>query len=122
MNMIADWAVQRLGVAQYEKPFFMAIGFIRPHVPYTAPQKYFDLYPLDSIVMPEVPVRELDDIPLWGKAMAYGTIQGGDHFNVQKIGDGYWREMVRAYLACVSFVDAQAGKVLDALENGPNAR
>ncbi|MDB4749560.1 sulfatase [Rubripirellula sp.] len=119
-EQIADWAVQRLGVA-HQKPFFMAIGFIRPHVPYTAPQKYFDLYPLDSIVMPEVPVRELDDIPLWGKAMAYGTIQGGDHFNVQKIGDGYWREMVRAYLACVSFVDAQAGKVLDALENGPNA-
>lgn len=119
-EQIADWAVQRLSVA-HEKPFFMAIGFIRPHVPYTAPRKYFDLYPLDSIVMPEVPERELDDIPLWGKAMAYGTIQGGDHFNVQKIGDGYWREMVRAYLACVSFVDAQAGKVLDALENGPNA-
>ena len=117
-EQIADWAVQRLSVA-HEKPFFMAIGFIRPHVPYTAPRKYFDLYPLDSIVMPEVPERELDDIPLWGKAMAYGTIQGGDHFNVQKIGDGYWREMVRAYLACVSFVDAQAGKVLDALENGP---
>ncbi len=119
-EQIADWAVERLGV-EYEKPFFMAIGFIRPHVPYTAPRKYFDLYPLESIVMPEVPERELDDIPLWGKAMAYGTIQGGDHFNVQEIGDGYWREMVRAYLACVSFVDAQAGKVLEALENGPNA-
>ena len=58
----------------------------------------------------------MDDIPLLGKVMAYGTIQGGDHQNVLDLGPNYWREMVRAYLACVSFVDAQAGKVLSALE------
>ena len=119
-EQIAAWAVDQLKQT-HDKPFFLAVGFVRPHVPYTAPKEFFDLYPMESIVMPQVPSDELDDIPLWGKAMAYGTIEGGDHYNVQSIGPNYWREMVRAYLACVSFVDAQAGKVLDALENSPHA-
>ncbi len=69
-----------------------------------------------ATALPDVPIDEMDDIPLLGKAMAYGTIQGGDHQNVLSIGPNYWREMVRAYLACVSFADAQAGTVLDALD------
>lgn len=119
-EQIAAWAADQLQ-QQHEKPFFLAVGFIRPHLPYTAPKEFFDLHPLDSVVMPQVPGDEMDDVPLWGKAMAYGTITGGDHFNIQSVGEGYWREMVRAYLACVSFVDAQAGKVLEALDKGPNA-
>ena len=117
---IADWAVDRLR-QKHDKPFFLTVGFIRPHVPYTAPKEFFDLYPLDEVVVPDVPVDEMDDIPLWGKAFAYGTIEGGDHHNVLSVGPGYWREMTRAYLACVSFVDAQAGKVLEALEASPHA-
>lgn len=119
-EQIAAWAVDQLK-REHGKPFFLAVGFIRPHVPYTAPREYFDRYPLESIIMPQVPADEMQDVPLWGKTLAYGTIKGGDHFNVQTVGEGYWRELVRAYLACVSFVDAQAGKVLDALEQGPNA-
>lgn len=119
-EQIADWAVQQLQQNQ-EKPFFLAVGFVRPHVPYTAPKEFFDLHPLDQVIVPPVPEDEMDDIPLWGKAFAYGTIEGGDHASVRGIGPDYWREMVRAYLACVSFVDAQAGKVLDALESGPHA-
>jgi len=117
---IADWAVERLK-QKHDEPFFLTVGFIRPHVPYTAPKEFFDVYPLDEIIVPEVPDDEMDDIPLWGKALAYGTIAGGDHHNVMKVGPNYWREMTRAYLACVSFVDAQAGKVLDALEASPYA-
>ena len=119
-EQIADWAVERLRQSQ-SKPFFLAVGFVRPHVPYTAPKEFFDLYPIDEIVMPDVPADELDDVPLWGKTMAYGTIDGGDHRAVLDVGPNYWREMVRAYLACVSFVDAQAGRVLDALSAGPYA-
>lgn len=119
-EQVAAWAVQRLKQT-HDKPFFLAVGFVRPHVPYTAPKEFFDLYPLEDIVMPKVPADEMDDIPLLGKAMAYGTIQGGDHRNVLDIGPNYWREMVRAYLACVSFADAQAGKVLRALDAGPYA-
>ena len=119
-EQVADWAVERLE-QEHDEPFFLAVGFVRPHVPYTAPKEFFDLYPLDDIVMPEVPADEMDDIPPLGKAMAYGTIEGGDHRNVLDIGPNYWREMVRAYLACVTFVDAQAGKVLRALEESPYA-
>ncbi len=119
-EQIADWAVDRLE-QKHDKPFFLAVGFVRPHVPYTAPKEFFDLYPLDEVSVPEVPADEMDDIPLWGKAFAYGTIEGGDHYNVLSIGPNYWREMTRAYLACVSFVDAQAGKVLRALEDSPYA-
>ncbi|MDB4459054.1 sulfatase-like hydrolase/transferase [bacterium] len=117
---IADWAVERLN-QKHDKPFFLAVGFIRPHVPYTAPKEFFDLYPMKDIIVPQVPEDELDDIPLHGKAMAHGTLKGGDHWNVLSIGPNYWKEMTRAYLACVSFVDAQAGKVLDALEASPYA-
>ena len=119
-EQVADWAVERLS-QRHDRPFFLAVGFVRPHVPYTAPKEFFDLYPLDDIVMPTVPSDEMDDIPLLGKGMAYGTIEGGDHSNVLDVGPNYWREMVRAYLACVTFVDAQAGKVLRALANSPYA-
>jgi len=112
---IAKWAVERLQ-QQHDQPFFLAVGFIRPHVPYTAPKEFFDLHPLKDVIVPQVPTDEMDDIPLHGKAMANGTLKGGDHWNVISIGPDYWKEMTRAYLACVSFVDAQAGKVLDALE------
>ncbi len=119
-EQVAAWAVESLE-RTHDKPFFLAVGFVRPHVPYTAPKEFFDLYPLENIVIPEVPADEMDDIPLLGKAMAYGTIQGGDHRNVLDMGPDYWREMVRAYLACVSFADAQAGKVLNALAASPHA-
>ena len=119
-EQIAAWAADQLKEPQ-DRPFFLAVGFIRPHVPYTAPKEFFDLYPLEQISAANVPQNEMNDIPLWGKAMAYGTIEGGDHANVLSIGPDYWREMIRAYLACVSFVDAQAGKVLQALEKSPHA-
>ncbi|MXY68552.1 MAG: sulfatase [Acidobacteriia bacterium] len=119
-EQVADWAVERLR-QKHDKPFFLAVGFVRPHVPYTAPKEFFEMYPLESVAMPAVPPDEMDDVPLLGKAMALGTLQGGDHRNVLKIGPNYWREMVRAYLACVTFVDAQAGKVLRALADSPYA-
>ena len=119
-ELIAEWAVERLD-EDHEKPFFLAVGFVRPHVPYTAPKEYFDWYSLDEIVMPEVPDDEMSDIPIMGKSIAYGTIKTGDHYAVVNLSDTYWREMVLAYLACVSFVDDQLGKVLLALEDSQYA-
>ncbi|UXP33881.1 sulfatase [Reichenbachiella agarivorans] len=118
-EQIADWAIEKISKKQ-DKPFFMAVGFIRPHVPYTAPQKYFDLYNIDSVHVPVVPDNEFEDIPIMGKAIAYGyTPRGGwgDVSQRQEI----LPELVHAYLACVSFVDDQVGRVLEALENSPNA-
>lgn len=119
-ELIADWAVDQLS-QDHAKPFFLAVGFVRPHVPYTAPKEYFDLYDLDEIDIPNVPEDEMADVPLMGKSIAFGTIKSGDHYAVVNLSDTYWREMVYGYLACVSFVDAQAGKVLDALANSKYA-
>ena len=114
-EQIADWAVEKLS-DEYEKPFFMAVGFVRPHVPFTAPRKYFDLYDPQDIRRPNLPNDEMSDVPLMGKSIAYGRIDVGDHGAVLEVGDKYWEELIHSYLACVSFVDAQIGKVIDALE------
>ena len=119
-ELIAEWAVDRL-YEDHQKPFFLAVGFVRPHVPYTAPKAYFDLYNFDEITIPSVPKGEMADIPLMGKSIAYGTIKTGDHFAVTNLSDTYWKELVYGYLACVSFVDDQAGKVITALENSKYA-
>ncbi|VGO11762.1 Choline-sulfatase [Pontiella desulfatans] len=119
-EQIADWAIGQLG-QKHEKPFFMAVGFLRPHNPYTAPKKYFERYPLESIKVPEVPADEFNDIPLYGKAMIYGTLPKGDHKEVLDISPTYWKELVRAYLACTTFVDDQIGRVLDALDESKYA-
>ncbi|TWU37909.1 Choline-sulfatase [Novipirellula aureliae] len=119
-EQIAAWAVEQLG-QKHEKPFFMAVGFLRPHNPYTAPKKYFERYPLESIKVPEVPKDELNDIPLYGKAMIYGTLPKGDHKEVLDLSPTYWQELVRAYLACTTFADDQVGRVLDALDASPYA-
>ncbi|MHC4996773.1 MAG: sulfatase-like hydrolase/transferase, partial [Planctomycetota bacterium] len=119
-EQVAAWAVERLG-KDYDRPFLMAVGFVRPHVPLTAPKAFFDLYKDVDVKAPVVPEGEMSDIPLMGKALAYGTLPEGDHGFVLATSPDYWREMTVAYLACVSFVDAQLGKMLDALDNGPHA-
>lgn len=114
----ADWTVQQLK-RSFDTPFFLACGFVRPHVPYTAPKEYFDLFPLEDVIVPDTIDREMSDIPLYGKAMALGVIPGGDGGAVNKL--GIRKQIVQAYLACIAFVDAQVGKVLDALEQSPYA-
>jgi len=117
---LADWAIERLN-EQHDAPFFLAVGFARPHVPYTAPRKYFEMYDAATLRIPTVPDDEFNDIPLMGKAMALCTLPGGDHwFVTNRMGPDYWRELVHAYLACVSFVDDQIGRVLKALDTSPH--
>jgi iduronate 2-sulfatase len=119
-ELISEWAVDKLN-EEHEKPFFMAVGFVRPHVPYTAPKEFFDLYDLDKIKIPEFPEDEMADIPMMGKSIAFGTIKIGDHYAVANLSDTYWKELVYGYLACVSFVDHELGKVLKALEDSKYA-
>lgn len=120
-EFIADYAINKIQEV-HEKPFFLSVGFIRPHVPYTAPRKYFDMYENINIKLPEVPDNEMKDIPLIGKAIAYNYgANMGDFQAVKEIGDDFWKELVLSYLACVSFVDSQLGRVLNALEKSDYA-
>ena len=91
------------------KPFFLAVGFHRPHLPFVAPAKYFDLYPFDAITLPKEPADDEADIPLPARN---GSV---DQYTMTATPDQR-RAAIRAYLATVSYMDAQAGRVLDALK------
>ena len=93
------------------------------------PRKYFNLHPLDNITLPATVEGDLADVPAFGKRLAREVYDpsgdknfatpGGDHANV--IANGQWQTAVQAYLATISFADAQIGRVLDALEKSEHA-
>jgi arylsulfatase A-like enzyme len=111
-HKVADWAVDQLAKA-HDKPLFLAVGFWRPHVPFYVPQKWFDMFPLEEIVEPEIKDDDLDDIPPISKRVhAVPMMPQLDWMREQDQID----DATQAYLACVAFVDHQVGRVLDALE------
>lgn len=100
-------AMIRLLEENRHRPFFLAMGFYRPHTPYVAPKKYFDLYPLDRIPLPQVPADDWDDIPR--PAL-------NDLPEQRTMSDDLRRKAIQAYFASITFMDAQLGRVLDALD------
>jgi len=107
-GMIATEAV-RLLEKHREEPFFLGVGFFRPHTPFVAPKKYFDLHPLDSIRLPEAPADDRNDIPV----AAFAHNNPIPNYGLDEL---TCRKALQAYRASVSFVDAQIGRVLDALD------
>jgi len=90
------------------QPFFLAVGFVRPHVPFVAPRKYFAPYlPYEKLALPEKVAGDWDDIPKAG--INYKTSVN------MKMDERRQKKAIGGYYACVSFMDAQVGKVLDAL-------
>lgn len=115
---ITSWAVDRIRGGP-ERPFLICVGYYRPHIPLWAPRRYFEPYPEASTILPEVLASDLDDLGPTGRRWALEAVTAGAHSNV--VEHGQWKAAVAAYLACVSFVDAQIGRLLDALERGPDA-
>jgi arylsulfatase A-like enzyme len=113
----ANWAMSRLK-DRHEKPFFLAVGFYRPHVPWHVPQKWFDLFPVNEIKTPPYQPADFDDIPDMGKRVCNAPMMPVTDWLIET---NQWRDVVQAYLACIAFVDAQIGRVLDALENSEYA-
>ncbi|MFD0796591.1 sulfatase [Maribacter chungangensis] len=112
-----NWAIERLNRKQ-EKPFFMGVGFLRVHVPLYVPQKWFDLYPLDSIkTMPYRP-DDLDDVPPVAKMINDLPMMPSTDWAIES---GEWPKIIQAYLACISYVDYEIGRLLDALEESAHA-
>lgn len=110
----ADKAIAILD-KQHDKPFFLAYGLFNAHMPWYVPQKYFDMYPLDEIVLPELKEGDLDDLPPLARAVSNGPGSFAD----KVIKSGKHKEAVQAYLATTTYVDTQIGRVLDALEKSP---
>lgn len=91
-----------------DRPFFLAVGFYRPHTPYVAPKKYFDLYPLEKISLPVVPA----DHRKKGPAAAFASSRPEQ----DKMSDDLRKQAIQAYFASITFMDAQVGRVVDALD------
>lgn len=112
-GMVASRIVELIN-RKKDKPFFLAAGFFNPHCPYVAPKKYFDLYPLDQIEMPDLKAAkdDLNDVP----AMAILRDQKNWPYQFKDVSVEEARRCKQAYYATISFVDAQVGRLLDALE------
>jgi arylsulfatase A-like enzyme len=95
------------------------VGFYRPHIPLFVPRKYFEMYDGVEIKLPAVKDGDLDDLGETGRKWALEPNTAGAHATVVK--HEQWQAGVKGYLACVSFVDAQIGLLLDALDRGPSA-
>ncbi|WP_209329401.1 sulfatase [Lunatimonas salinarum] len=119
-GIMADIATEKLReLSNQAGPFFLGVGFFKPHLPFTAPKKYWDLYQRDRI-----PLSPFKDLP---KNVHLASLQRMGEFNQYKLGDeqasleagisdDYARKLIHAYYASVSYVDAQIGKVLDELD------
>lgn len=108
-------------------PLFLACGLVRPHTPWDAPAPYFDRYPLDRIALPRVVGDDLADIPPIGRAMAgrphVDRYHGNDNtWTYESMVDaGLLKINLQAYLASITFADAQIGRLLEAWEASPHA-
>ena len=111
---LTDWAIRQLQTAPADRPLFLGVGYVKPHLPWYVPREYFDRFPLDGIQLPEVQADDLADIPAEGRKMAKPE---GDHAAV--VAAGQWKKAVQAYLATISFLDDQVGRLLDGLDASP---
>jgi iduronate 2-sulfatase len=122
-GMIADEAVARLHAAASKpnEPFLLAVGFLKPHLPFVAPKKYWDLYPRAAFDPPKLqkpPVGAPEFAPTtWGELRQYSDIP-----EVGPLSTAEQRQLIHGYHAATSYMDAQLGRVLDALDRGPFAR
>lgn len=114
----AQWTIERLK-RNYDRPFFLAVGFLRPHVPWYVPQKWFDLHPLENIQTPPYLENDRDDLPPVASEIDDLPMMPTTKWAMES---GEWPKMVQAYLACISFVDFYVGEILNALENSPHAK
>jgi len=114
-TQITTWAIDRLrrGFGN-EKPFFLGVGYYRPHIPLFAPQKYFERFKLTPGKLPPIRKDDLKDIGPAGRKWAIEAVTAGSHATVLK--HKQWRAAVEAYLACTTYVDHEIGRLLAALD------
>ncbi len=124
-HLTATWVAEQLSAKQNPsassgepKPFFLSVGFYRPHVPFFPPRRVYDSF--EEVRLPRINEDDWSDIPdaARGVTLSNPRIPTHDWMNEE----GRWQQAVHAYLACVRWTDEQIGRVLDALDNGPHAK
>lgn len=118
-TQITDWAIERLNSGFAGKPFFLGVGYYRPHIPLFAPSHYFERFADIDVATPPVSDDDLDDLSAAARRWAIEPVTAGRHSTV--IEHAQWKAAVQAYLACTTFVDRQIGRLLDAIDAGPFA-
>lgn len=113
---ITDWAIDRLETGFDGKPFFLGVGYYRPHIPLYAPAGYFERFADEDVKLPAFVHGDLSDLGDAARQWAIAPVTAGRHSTVVR--HGQWEEAVKGYLACTTFVDHQIGKLLDALDAG----
>jgi arylsulfatase A-like enzyme len=111
----ALWAADLLQEPS-EKPFFLAVGIFRPHLPWYVPQEYFDRYPLEDVVPPEVDPKDLEDILNRKGEVEFGPT---DDYLWASQSEELLKRATRAYMACSSYADDCVGLILDGLAKSP---
>jgi choline-sulfatase len=111
--LVASWAVDQIKGMSKDQPFFLAAGISLPHVPCYATQRWFDLYPDDDSILPAIKEDDRADTPRFSWYIHWQLPEPRLKWVRE---NNQWRNLVRSYLACTSFVDAQIGRMLDALE------
>jgi len=114
---VARWTVDQLA-SEMPEPFFLSAGFFLPHVPCYATQKWFDLYPEASTQLPPMRADDRDDTPHFSWFLHWRLPEPRLKFLQEA---DQWTNLVRSYLASISFVDSLVGQVLDALDASPYA-
>jgi len=109
---VASWAVDQLH-AKPKEPFFLSVGFLSPHVPCFATEKWFAMHPEESIQLPPVKRDDRDDTPRFSWYMHWKLPEPRLKYLEES---NQWKNLVRSYLACSSFVDSQVGRILEALD------
>jgi arylsulfatase A-like enzyme len=111
--LVASWAVDQIRNAPKDQPFFLAAGFFLPHVPCYITQPWMDLYPDNDSVLPKIREDDRNDTPRF----SWYTHWSLPEPRLKWVRENHqWRNLVRSYLACTSFVDAQVGRLIDALD------
>ncbi|MFG0263916.1 MAG: sulfatase-like hydrolase/transferase [Rhodopirellula sp. JB055] len=119
-EQIAAWGIEKLN-EKHDQPFFLSLGFYKPHTPMTAPKRYFDQFDRDSLTLPEVLENDLDDVPEIGRRWVLDRSKLIAEEAVRQYSPTYRRELVHAYHACVALVDDCIGQVLTHLDKSPYA-
>ena len=105
-DSVVDWAIERME-EKGDQPLFLAVGLFRPHIPFEVSQRWFDLYPIEKVRLPMYLKNDLED------ARPHGRI----HWHQWVSQNKQWKHLMRGYLASISYVDHQVGRLLDALDS-----
>lgn len=113
----AQWAIDQLQQS-HDRPFFLGVGFLRPHVPWHVPQQWFDLYPIEEVQTPPYQSNDTSDLPDISRRVAEVPMMPTTEWAIRT---GQWADICQGYLASISFADHYVGQVLDALAASPYA-